>query len=401
MSERPLLLPNLGAEEGRDWRKTLREPRIATAARLWRWLFAADVRVADEQRPDAPIAWQQWPAALQSSRETAAFEWLAGNFGCVPWLADASARADPAGTGLVMPGPAADVVAHVHDKAFAWRAAESAGLVPRSLDGTARILEPSELEHPASALETLRNVLDSWPAWTGGRFTLKPRLGSSGRGRIDGQAENLDTPSLTGALSRLARCGGAVLEPWLDRVSDLSAQVRVSAADGVLLLGSLQLLTGPSGNYRGHAGEIDSRGRVFSGLPQDEALREAAALVAVEAHNAGFHGPAGLDALVYRETPHDDPILRPCVEWNARFTMGSVVVGLIRRLLPQLRSDLHLGPGERRAFRFSLDAPPAGWESAREAAGDGSRLVPLWCPGDPLEPALLFAAQRSKLPDFA
>ena len=168
-----------------------------------------------------------------------------------------------------------------------------------------------------------------------------------------------------------------------------------------MLLGSLELVTGPSGGYRGHTGELDSRGRIFSGLPQDEALREAAALVAVLARDAGFHGPAGLDALVYRETPDAEPVLRPCVEWNARFTMGSVVLGLVRRLLPRVRSELDLGPGERRAFTFALDAPPAGWESAREAAGAGSLLVPLWCPDDSLEPALLFAAERTKLHGFA
>ena len=242
----PLLLPNLGAEEGGDWRRLLREPRVGTAARLWRWLFPAGATVAGEEQPEAPIAWQRWPAALETNREAPAFDWLGESSGCVPWLADAAARADPAGAGLAMAGPAAEVVAHVHDKAFAWQAAESVGLVPRSLRGTVRILEPRELEHPEAALDTLRSALDDWPDWTCGRFTLKPRLGTSGRGRIDGRAETLDAASLTAAFPRLARCGGAVLEPWLDRIGDLSAQVRVSEEQGVVLMGSLELLTGPS-----------------------------------------------------------------------------------------------------------------------------------------------------------
>ena len=235
----------------------------------------------------------------------------------------------------------------------------------------------------------------------GKRITLKPRQGTSGRGRVEGRADTLDEASLTGAFPRLARSGGAILEPWLDRVGDLSAQVRGSETEGIVLMGSLELLTGPSGGYRGHVGEVDSNGRIFSGLPHDEALREAAALVAVEARQAGFHGPAGIDALVFLEGPDAEPVLRPCVEWNARFTMGTVVLGLVRRLLPRLRSELDLGPGERRAFAFALDAPLAGWESAREAAGTGSLLVPLSCPGDSLEPALLFTADRARLRGFA
>ena len=401
MTSPPLLLPNLGAEEGGDWRQTLREPRVGTAARLWRWLFPAAATVAGEERRDAPIAWQRWPSALETGREAAAFDWLGGTSGCVPWLADASARADPAAAGLAMAGPAPEVIARVHDKAFAWQAGESAGLVPQSLRGTVRILEPRELEHPEAALDAVRTTLDGWPDWTCGRFTLKPRLGTSGRGRIDGRAEALDAATLTAAFPRLARCGGAVLEPWLDRVGDLSAQVRVSEEEGIVMLGSLELLTGPSGGYRGHLGEVDSRGRIFSGLPQDEALREAAALVAMEARDAGFHGPAGLDALVYRETPNSEPLLRPCVEWNARFTMGVVVIGLVRRLLQRLQSELELGPGERRAFAFRLDAPAAGWQSARRTAGPGSLLVPLSCAGDSLEPALVFAPDRARLQSFA
>lgn len=401
MSPAPLLLPNLGAEEGEGWRQTLRVPRVATAARLWRWLFPRAVRVAGDQDANPPIAWHRWPDALETGRDAPAFEWLGEAKGCIPWLGDAAARGDPAAAGLPFSGPAPEVVAHVHDKAFAWRAAESAGLVPRSLRGTARIFEPSELDDAESALTAIRAALDDWPDWTRGHFTLKPRFGTSGRGRCDGRADDLDAASLAAAFPRLARRGGAVLEPWVDKLADLSGQVRVSPVEGTVLLGSLELLTGPSGGYRGHAGEIDSRGRIFSGLPQDEAVREATGELASLARERGFHGPAGLDALVYRDARDGEPILRPCVEWNARFTMGSVVLGLVRRLLPRLRSELDLGPGERRAFVFCLDAPAAGWEESRDAAGAPSLLVPLSFPGDALEPALLFAAERSKLAGFS
>lgn len=401
MSETPRLLPNLGAEEEGDWRQTLRTPRVALAARLWRWLFPARARVVGEDQERTPIDWQRWPRALEANCEEAAFDWLAGASGCVPWLADAQARTEAARLGLALPGPAPEVVAHVHDKAFAWRAAESAGLVPKGLSQTTLVLEPSDLEQPASALAAVRSAVDSWPDWTGGRFSLKPRFGTSGRGRIDGQADALDAVDLTQALARLARHGGALLEPWLDRIADLSAQVRLSATEGVVMLGSLELLTGPAGGYRGHAGEIDSRGRVSSGHVHDEALREAVVQIALEAGQAGFHGPAGLDALVYRETPETEPTLRPCVEWNARFTMGTVVLGLLRRLLPRLRSELDLGPGERRAFTFLMDPPRMGWERAQEVAGRGSLLIPLSCPGDALEPAVLFAPDRAGLRGLA
>jgi len=370
---------------------------VATAARLWRWLFPARTPVVDEEQQHAPIDWQSWPLALEADRGEAAFDWLSGASGCVPWLADTQAQSEARRLGLALPGPPPEVVAQVHDKAFAWRTAEAEGLVPEGLSGTTLVLEPSELERSASALAAIREALAGWPDWTAGRFSLKPRFGTSGRGRVDGQAASLEQVDLGQALTRMARHGGALLEPWLERLADLSAQVRISETGDVVVLGSLELLAGTGGGYRGHAGEIDSRGRIFSGLTHDEALREAAAQIAVKAAHAGFHGAAGLDALVYRETPGSEPVLRPCVEWNARFTMGTVVLGLLRRLLPRLRSELDLGPGERRAFTFSIDPPSIGWDRAREAAGPGSLLVPLACPGDALEPALLFAADRDRL----
>ena len=84
-------------------------------------------------------------------------------------------------------------------------------------------------------------------------------------------------------------------------------------------------------------------------------------------------------------------VLRPVVELNARFTMGTVAVGLLRRALERVRSELELGPGERRAFWFASDGPPGGWDAARIAAGRDSLLVPLSGPREPIQPALLFA----------
>ena len=121
----PLLLPNLGGEEGGDWRQRLREPRVAAAALLWRLLFDESARVADGLAP--PLAWDPRPGAFGPGLAQAAFGFLDGLQGCVAWLGDRHARADPAAEGLAFPGPPAEIVEAVHDKAFALRAAEAAG----------------------------------------------------------------------------------------------------------------------------------------------------------------------------------------------------------------------------------------------------------------------------------
>lgn len=391
MSSGPLLLPNLGGEETRDWRTVLREPRVLAAANLWRLLFSDRASVPEEW---SKLGVTPWPEALCASREVAAFDWLDADWsqGAVAWYPSAAAVADPATTGLALAGPAPEVVGQVHDKAFAQRAATELGFVPRALRDTTTIFDPEELESEDAVIEAIERALATWPEWTQARFALKPRIGTSGRGRIEGTGA-ADLQAVRRGLGRLARQGGAVLEPWLERETDLSAQLRITQAGEIQLLGTLDLRQSRSGSYLGHSGEIDSRGRVFSAHRRDEDVREAAAAIAGRVAAAGFFGPCGVDAFSFRW--HDGSgqreSLRPIVEFNARFTMGTIVLGLVRRSLQLVRAALSLQPGDRAAFTFGIDAPKDGWERARDRAGEPALLVPLWSDSQAAKPALLFA----------
>ena len=204
-----------------------------------------------------------------------------------------------------------------------------------------------------------------------------------------------------------------MLEPWLDRALDLAAQLRVDPKGGTLMLGTLEQLVTPAGVYRGHRGWVDSKGRIVSGSDWDEPLREAAAALAAAAAREGYSGPASLDAFAFRsseqpeggvETREARAVFRPAVEFNARFTLGTIAMGLVRRALPELKSPLGLQPGNRRAFVFGLTPPPDGWRAATSRAGGLARLVPLWCDPDPppeAQPALLFAERDADLDAIA
>ena len=97
------------------------------------------------------------------------------------------------------------------------------------LRGLPTPLAPEELRASGAAAR-VADMLASWPSWARARFTLKPRIGTSGRGRVAG-VHGLVSDAMQGAFERLASRGGAVLEPWLDRVADASAQLHV-AEDG-------------------------------------------------------------------------------------------------------------------------------------------------------------------------
>ncbi len=406
-----VLLPNLAAEEGDDWRAYTRESPVRIAARLWALLFSktATLRIPSPQPEDEACAWVDlpvvdlWPPSLGAPPSEPVYPWIQPPNSLVPWLRTASIDSQTAQhEELRMSGPEPEIVARVHDKAFAVEAARTLELQPESLVDLISVVEAQEFASPDALLEALTARLASWPSWTDRRFTLKPRSGSSGRGRVAGQGI-LDTAAIRGAFPRLAQRGGAIFEPWLERCVDLSVCLKIpepgSSETLPTLLGSLELLVTPSGVYRGHCGELDSRGRIFSGHHEDENLRAQAASIANRAREAGYFGPCGVDAFVYREA--DRERLRPAVEFNARPTMGLVTLGLLRRARPQLRAELALGPGDRGAFLFAM--LPASEIANRivEQAGAHARSIRLTgCDEDGApRPVLFFSHDLAPLRD--
>jgi hypothetical protein len=381
------LLPNVGAEEGAAAEARPHPPQVATVAQLWRPLFAAGADWLDPALAETP-----YPAALGPRPDAAVFPWLAVPDGITAWLNTEAAARAAAAAGGELNGPAPGVVRRVHDKAFAHEVACREGWLPQELVETIAVLEPAELADADHGIRRLQTLLAGWPEEARRRFTLKPRFGCSGRGRVAGSDGAADTEELRGALPRLAQRGGALLEPWCDRSEDLSASLWLGDDGELLLLGTTRQWLAPSGLYLGQRGTLDTKGRVTSGSERDETLREAAAAVARAAARCGFRGPCGVDAFAYR-TAAGEERFRPVVELNARFTMGILAIGWARRSLAKAREAFHPHAGQRLHFHFGLDAPRAGWPES-----DASLLVlPLASDGAAVRPALVMAADPETL----
>lgn len=394
------LIPNIGAEEGPQWPALLEKPAVAATVALWRHLFPAPhhlIGTADTT--------ECWPESMGDRPQEAAFAWLEGR-SVASWWGDPRAVDLARENGLEWPEADAETILRVHDKAFAVRMSQELGLVPTELDDLGFVLEAGELTASDDWIDRVEREIGTWPAFTGGRFCLKPRLGSSGRGRVSGQADDLDRVVLQGAARSLARRGGAILEPWLARSGDFSVQLHIGDTDpAVTVLGGLRLWVTNTGLYRGHLGEVDSRGRVFSGDPEEERARTAAAMLASEAQALGFRGPCGVDGLSFeipgRADEEPTRVIRPAVEFNARFTLGTIVIGLIRRNLKRLQTELELSPGQRRAFLFALDTPPGwtSWEALAESLPGRVLGLPLAALSAPARPGLVFADSLTELED--
>ncbi|MEM7408835.1 MAG: hypothetical protein AAF430_01200 [Myxococcota bacterium] len=342
-----VLHPNVGGEEpgGPD------VPAARAMAQLWRLAFGNAAGWPDDTPAAWPDTWGPFPSEP-------AFDWQRED-GLWAWWNDAEscARADATSLPLIGADPA--VVARVHDKGFAVACCERERLFPRPLRSRVHVFAPEAWDDVDRFAAALWEHIAEWPGAWRDTATLKPRIGTSGRGRV-----RIDTEgSWLGALPRLAARGGAVLEPWLPRRDDYSVQLHI-ARDGTLtLLGVLTLAVSEAGVYLGHRGELDHRGRVTTGTGVEDALLGAAMEVAQAAHGEGYWGPCSVDAFSFDH--EGEVVLRPVVEFNARFTTGTVLLALLRRARAAYEAVVPAEPGTRRAFRFGtgLSAGSPAWRT--------------------------------------
>ncbi len=363
MSEPTLLFANLGAEEGAVWARTSAHPRVRAVARLWATLFSANARFVGAAAPEAP----RLAGGFARDADAAAFSFCDPGPALVPWLATLEAEALARAEGVPFAAAAREVVARVHDKAFAHESARATSLVPDLLRDATLVLGPSELVDADAARCRIEAAVADWPAALAERFTIKPRFGTSGRGRIAGRAGRVDADQLARALPRLREAAGLLVEPWLERTLDLCAQLHVAGADDVRVLGTLRLGVNAHGGPTGHAGRSRSGGAVDSGTRWDGELRTAALALGGAAARAGYRGPCGLDAFVFR-APNGEEVLRPVVELNARFTTGTIALGCVARAV---RAGLARGAG---AFYFGFPPDGGAWP---DRPSSGAALAPL------------------------
>ncbi len=313
-----LLYPNFGAEEGERTSipSTQRRGR-GVLALLWALLFDDAVQIDDDDRPRARPSW--FPS------NGSAFEWLDDLRGLVPWLSTDDAERHATKQRLAWGAPSPHIVTALSDKAWAFEVARRAGLHPPPVVESVLPIDATLFADPTSAAAELEAWMGRWPSWVE-EYTLKPRLGSSGRGRVAGRVPTLP-PQAVASFARFAAHRGVMLEPWFARIQDLSVQLLVES-DRVTILATTQQLLRPAGLYEGNCGVLTPTG-IRSGTPFDEALIHAGQVIGEAARAAGYRGPCGIDAFAFA---HQDQVyLRSVVELNARFTTGTIAIGMVER----------------------------------------------------------------------
>ena len=174
-----------------------------------------------------------------------------------------------------------------------------------------------------------------------GEVIIKADFGAAGREQIfirDGTMRSQQGGWIDGVLGQQ---GTVVVEPRLAKTFDLSIHVDVKDDGTTKLVGWTRFLTDGRGQF---IGALVSR--IWSGLsgadmsfiyghgkyPRrlPDLFAELAEQVGRALFREGYSGPAGIDALVYRNV--DALRLKPIVEINPRWTMGRVALALRHRV---------------------------------------------------------------------
>jgi hypothetical protein len=173
------------------------------------------------------------------------------------------------------------------------------------------------------------------------KIVIKQALGLAG-----GNAIRLFEPELLEThrrwiASAVENCRQLVVEPWLERVQDFSVQLEMTP-DGLKLCGYTGLFNDAKGQFQGNWAEAHHHKRIPARVvaqfdePADISGRllnfyaDLFSLLEAELHRAGFIGPIGIDAFIYRDASGARR-LKPMVEINPRYTMGRLTVELMKQ----------------------------------------------------------------------
>ncbi len=173
------------------------------------------------------------------------------------------------------------------------------------------------------------------------KIVLKAALGVAGSNALRLFEPEILPPHLRWMENAFAQNRALVAEPWLERVLDFSVQLEMTAT-GLKLCGYTGLLNDARGQFVANFAEPHHHKRIPARVvslfrePQDISSRLLKfyggifAALEAELRRVDFSGPIGIDAFVYLDA-HGAAKLKPIVEINPRYTMGRVLVELMRQ----------------------------------------------------------------------
>jgi hypothetical protein len=189
-------------------------------------------------------------------------------------------------------------------------------------------------------------------------YVFKTPWSSSGRGLYPVTDDEFARRCLIWVKSRVKQQKKMIIEPWLNRLQDLSFQFVIEEDGNVKFLGVNFFEAGRVGDFKkefiGIPDELKSRLSEVD-MPENR-IEEAAGILKqvllANKYHLFYSGPIGIDAMLFKNVS-GDVRLHPCIEINFRLNMGYVNLKLKDILHPEAKGEWTIRqfrPGEWQRF---------------------------------------------------
>ncbi len=195
-----------------------------------------------------------------------------------------------------------------------------------AVEGSQRNEKQQALEGNAfSSLEDLKNFIAEFPRAQG--WMAKGEHGHAGIGnrRISGNSVIGETDAHN-LIQLFSQHGKIILEPWHERIMDLSANFKVNENGEVVDFFGHELFNSRDGSFLGIKVYPDRQ----APEPWRDSLLDTAKKLGKELKQIGYFGPVSMDAYIWDNA--DEAQLRPLVDVNARLSMAMPIHGLAQRI---------------------------------------------------------------------
>jgi hypothetical protein len=167
---------------------------------------------------------------------------------------------------------------------------------------------------------------------------VKAPLSSSGRGVQIIRRKTLTQPNKEWISGILKQQKYVVIEPWLDKLLDISFQFHVDSKTGLNYLGHTFFETNSNGRYQSTFIHPNEKGLIpdMEDSEREKIIRTTAMklkkVLQTSDYNRFFEGFLGVDALIFRSG--DRLKIQPCIEINCRMNMGILALSCEQQLHP-------------------------------------------------------------------
>jgi hypothetical protein len=204
---------------------------------------------------------------------------------------------------------------------------------------------PEQLPKIAFCFESAIKIISDFFSTNNYSFiVIKAPYGCSGQNMKKVKTYDLNKSEINWIKKILKEQNSLIIEPWFNKVSDLSYQSKITEMKEIINIGSTEFITNQNGQYKAtYVGtkkfhhSLNYKKFFYNNFNNtkgiEEILKAVSTFVGSNLLETNFEGPFGIDAFIYEDkNSFYGYRIKPLCEINPRITMGRVALEISKRI---------------------------------------------------------------------